>query len=239
MLGRKITMKVFMKNTLLAIIGIVTINCIAMNEQASVKQLIEKIRMHDDHYFHAIDPHLSLDFLINSSWITKQASVYNNSVIAHIYTEFAKTDKAIKRYPVSGSHEVLIIEFYKEDNESKVIIQIQDKGIILPACFCDGRYWYFGLFEIVNVLNDNKARLELEAEIKHDIYRMFVLEMGIISRDWAGLAWQDKALAADLQELYAAFNTSEAEAQIKLDEFCTRWKLNAIKIADKATFGTI
>lgn len=68
-------------------------------------------------------------------------------------------------------------------------------------------------------------------EIKADLYKIFVQEMGIGAKDYAALAQGDAVLEADLKALYMSLNQDKAEAQKALDAFCAQWQLETIIIA--------
>lgn len=70
----------------------------------------------------------------------------------------------------------------------------------------------------------------LRAAIKGDIYTIFTQEVGIISRDYSIMAQGDADLENDLIDLYDSFNTSQEDAQKKLDAFCNKWELDRIII---------
>ncbi len=69
-------------------------------------------------------------------------------------------------------------------------------------------------------------RQKLTRDIEEDLYCMFVLEMGIISRDWKEMAQGNEKLEEDLKNLYRAFNSSVEEARAQLKKFCKTWQLD-------------
>ena len=71
----------------------------------------------------------------------------------------------------------------------------------------------------------------LVAEIKADIYKIFVQEMGIGAKDYAALAQGNAVLEADLKALYMSLHQDKTEAQKTLDTFCAQWQLGTITIA--------
>lgn len=71
---------------------------------------------------------------------------------------------------------------------------------------------------------------KLTRSIKADLYCLFVYEMGIMSKDFKNIAQGNANLEVDLQNLYAAFNKGEDEAQKQLDAFCVAWQLDAITL---------
>src|ERR1700735_795364 len=62
-------------------------------------------------------------------------------------------------------------------------------------------------------------------EIKSDLYKVFIKEMGIGAKDYAALAQGDAVLEADLKALYMSLNQDKTEAQKALDAFCAQWQL--------------
>lgn len=73
---------------------------------------------------------------------------------------------------------------------------------------------------------DTLDRQKLAKAIKSDLYTMFVLEMGIISKDWKNMAQGNEKLKEDLKVLYKAFNGGVEDARYQLEEFCKKWKLS-------------
>lgn len=69
-------------------------------------------------------------------------------------------------------------------------------------------------------------------EIKSDLYKIFVQEIGVGAKDYAALAQGNPVLEADLKALYMAFNQDKIEAQKALDAFCAQWQIAPIKIAE-------
>src|SRR3990167_8458811 len=106
----------------------------------------------------------------------------------------------------------------------------------LEKLFLVKKYYLFFLIGCSLQAMESSFKGPLELEIKRDIYIMFVLEMGIKSKNWPALSHDDKSLEKDLKELYSDLQVSdEKNGQMKLDEFCNRWKLNSIKINDVIT----
>ena len=69
----------------------------------------------------------------------------------------------------------------------------------------------------------------LNASIKADIYKVFVQEMWIVSKDFSVMAQGNAELENDLKDLYASFGSQEI-AQKRLDAFCKKWDLEKIDI---------
>lgn len=69
--------------------------------------------------------------------------------------------------------------------------------------------------------------------IKADLYKIFVQEMGLINIESHALLMSDgnDELKEDIKILYSSFNQDcKTEIQQKLQVFCNKWKLEAIKI---------
>lgn len=71
---------------------------------------------------------------------------------------------------------------------------------------------------------------QLVEQIKADIYKVFIQEMWIVSKDFAAMAQGNAALEQDLKDLYDGSFGSRETAQKKVDIFCKKWKLEKINI---------
>ena len=66
--------------------------------------------------------------------------------------------------------------------------------------------------------------------IKGDIYTIYIEEIAIVHKDWLSIAQGNAELERDLKELYQNFSSDIDSTQKKLNEFCQKWKLDAITI---------
>ncbi|UNE35341.1 hypothetical protein KG892_05190 [Vermiphilus pyriformis] len=69
--------------------------------------------------------------------------------------------------------------------------------------------------------------------IKADLYKIFVQEIGLINIESHALllSQSNNELKEDIKILYSSFNQDcKPEIQQKLQVFCNKWKLEAIKI---------
>lgn len=85
------------------------------------------------------------------------------------------------------------------------------------------------LTAIAPSMHASKASTQLIDELKADLYKVFIQEMWIVSKDFSAMAQGNTELEKDLNDLYANFGSQET-AQQKLDAFAKKWQIDAIRI---------